>query len=813
MQVAACIKPLKLLKPYNSFNRKNYIMKSLYLFLLLAFCLSPAAKAQTIPKGMKYQAVARNLSGDILANQKSTLKINLLTVGSGSKAGRVYYSEAHDVTTDLLGLFTLVIGEGKVQSGSFDKVPWSTEDIWMEVAIKDKGETGFSIISSSKLLAVPYAFHAATANALTSGKGNTSLLRSANDPGIPSQSWSLFGNSKTELSDKLGTTDFADLIMVTNNLERLRIIADGNINIARSLKIGADLTVDSSAHLNKIGGSTFNYGPFTVDRVSPTYLTGQLTVDKATDLNSTLNVDGSTDLNSYLHVNNESPTVLSGTLAVTKATDLKSTLNVDGSTSLNSSLNVNNAAATNLTGTLSVGKTSNLNGQVTITATLAPEEGNINNYPLIVQGSRNGVSIKLQGATPNRNENFITFWNGNGDARGRIEGFAGTFEPDRSAFINLVNNANGADSNSTVSQDPNQPLPEAPTALQNINNNYAFGALNATLSLVQNIVKFVINLIACIAGVGVFGDCDDVAWSGIDMAVSAVQFAGYIAYNQGNPGVAYESGGADYAEWLPKLDKDEVLAFGDVVGVKAGVISKTFSSADKFMVVSRNPGVIGGMPDANKELSYEKIAFMGQVPVKVVGKVHKEDYILPSANGDGMAIAIRPDQMQARDFKRIIGVAWSASDSLKDFNYINTAVGINANDMAGTVEDMQYVINNMQLALAKVDKKFKPSLYAVGNRDRKYSADYSSAPSLKETISNNINMGKYSNASEALKGIDSYVTSQGFDLKQFSYLSELLENPTPAVAQKALDHYTKVLNNVESMLSEAQKQKTASRKN
>ncbi|MDQ6609908.1 MAG: hypothetical protein M3Y85_08820 [Bacteroidota bacterium] len=802
-------------------------MKRVLLLLLLGFSLSPAAYSQTVPKGMKYQAVARNLSGDVLANQKSTLKISLVTVGSGGKASAVYYSETHDVTTDLLGLFTLVIGEGKVQTGSFNKVPWSTEDIWMEVAIKDKNETNFSTISNSKLLAVPYAFHAATANALTGSQKVDAPVAGGNTPGVPSQNWSLFGNSKSGPSDKLGTTDFADLIMVTNDLERLRITAAGNINIARSLKVGANLTVDSSAFLNKVSGSTFNYGPFTVDRLSPTYLTGKLTVDKETNLNSLLNV------------NNASPSFLSGTLTVVKATELNNTLKVDGSTNLNSSLTVNNSALTTLSGplkvdgstnlnssvnvnnqsptvlsgTLKVDKTTSLNGQVTVSATLPPDQENINNYPLIVQGSRNGVAIKVQGEIPNRNENFITFWAGDGSAKGRVEGFAGSFNTDRSAFISLVNNANGQDSNSTQSQDPNQPLPPAPTALQNINNNYAFGALNATLSLVQNIVKFVINLIACIAGVGIFGDCDDVAWSGIDMAISAIQFAGYIAYNEGNPGVAYESGGADYAEWLPKFNKDEPLAFGDVVGVKAGVISKTFANAEKFMVVSRSPGVIGGMPDADKEMVYEKIAFMGQVPIKVVGKVHKEDYILPSGNGDGMAIAIRPDKMQAKDFKRIIGVAWSASDSLKDFNYINTAVGIHANDMAGTVEDMQYIINDMQLAIAKVDKKFKPSLYALNKRDRNYSTEYTKAPSLRETIGNNVGMGNYSNAREALKGINSYAVAQGADLKQFAYLSTLLENPTQESAQKALDHYTKVLNNLETIMVTAQKQRYSIQKN
>ncbi len=759
-------------------------MKKLFLFWLLGFFLSATVYAQKIPQGMKYQAVARNLSGEILVNQKISLKISLGGISSGSKSLVNYYSEAHDVITDQLGLFTLVIGEGKVQTGTFDKIPWSTEDIWMQVAIKDKGKTDFTTISNSKLLAVPYAFHAGSANSLSNNSNNKISSQTVSNAGVPAQSWSLFGNSNTGPGDKLGTTDFADLIMVTNNIERLKIEANGNVDIARSLKIGADLTVDSSAFLNKIGGSTFNYGAFTVDRISPTYLTGTLMVDKSTNLNDSFNV------------NNESPTALTGTLTVDKRTDLKNTLNVTGTTNLNDSLHVNGV--------------SNLNGQVTISATLPPAEGVIDNYPLIVQGSRNGISVKIQGATPNRNENFITFWDGNGNARGRIEGFTNITEPNRSEFIDLVNNSDTTSGG--TSQDPNQPLPDVPTPLQNVNNNYAFGALTQTLSVVRDIVKFVINLIACVAGVGVFGDCDDVAWSAIDAVVSGVQLGAYIAYNQGNPGVAYESGGADYAEWLPKSDKEEVMGFGDVVGVKAGVISRTFADADKFMVVSRNPGVIGGLPGEGEELVYEKIAFMGQVPVKVIGEVHKEDYILPSGNGDGMAIAVSPDSMKTRDFKRIIGIAWSESDPDKEFNYINTAVGINANDMAETIEDMQVILNNVQMALKKVVPGYNPSLYNVDKKVTKFATDYTKTQSLKEIAGNNINMSQYSNATDALKGIKQYALAQGMNLSEYPYLTELFDNPTPELAQKALEHYQKVLAKVEHLIANAEKKRNASGK-
>ena len=66
-----------------------------------------------------------------------------------------------------------------------------------------------------------------------------------------------------------------------------------------------------------------------------------------------------------------------------------------------------------------------------------------------------------------------------------------------------------------------------------------------------------------------------------------------------------------------RYDRD--LYFGDVVGVIGGEVSKEFVYADKFMVVSAAPAMLGNMPQPNSEHLFEKIAFMGQVPVKLRG--------------------------------------------------------------------------------------------------------------------------------------------------------------------------------------------------
>lgn len=363
-------------------------MKKKILLLVLSLNCLFVLHGQTLPKGMNYQAVARNLKGEILPNETISLKINLV---SNADQGRVeHYSETHTAVTNELGLFSLIVGEGKVVYGAFGLIPWSKENIWMEVAIKDKTQVNFSTISNSKLLAVPYAIHAGTANSLV---GDNTLIKEQSQPPISSfrsptpgsngNVWSIVGNynsssnnsGNTDRPNSLGTTDLIDLVLISNNLERMRIMANGDVKIMENVEI------NKSVLLNKVSGSTINNGPFTVDKMSPTILTGKLRVDKSTTLNDSLTVTGM------------KPTHLTGTLVVDKGfssgatssfnstlrvhdsllvlnmapTILTGKLRVDKSTNLNDSLTVNNMAPTVLTGKLRVDKPTTLNDSLTVT--------------------------------------------------------------------------------------------------------------------------------------------------------------------------------------------------------------------------------------------------------------------------------------------------------------------------------------------------------------------------------------------------------------------------------------------------------------
>ena len=121
-------------------------------FLLLTYLF---VSAQVLPSGINYQAVARDSKGQPMVNKDIDFKISLL---AGDAQGKTVYEEIHRVYTGEVGMFSLIIGQGKTLRGEFGNVPWSEKQIWMEVAIDENISGKFVSLSSSKLMAVPYAF-------------------------------------------------------------------------------------------------------------------------------------------------------------------------------------------------------------------------------------------------------------------------------------------------------------------------------------------------------------------------------------------------------------------------------------------------------------------------------------------------------------------------------------------------------------------------------------------------------------------------------------------------------------------------------
>jgi len=138
--------------------KKKILLKALAIIAIVMFA-SINIKAQ-VPQSFNYQAVARNASGNLLANQAIGIKV---IIHQGSAQGASVYSEIFvpAPTTNQFGLFTLAVGTGIVVSGSFSGITWSTGNYWLEILIDPTGATNYVSMGASQLLTVPYAMYAA----------------------------------------------------------------------------------------------------------------------------------------------------------------------------------------------------------------------------------------------------------------------------------------------------------------------------------------------------------------------------------------------------------------------------------------------------------------------------------------------------------------------------------------------------------------------------------------------------------------------------------------------------------------------------
>jgi hypothetical protein len=102
---------------------------------------------------------------------------------------------------------------------------------------------------------------------------------------------------------------------------------------------------------------------------------------------------------------------------------------------------------------------------------------------------------------------------------------------------------------------------------------------------------------------------------------------------------------SDFAEYLPSLEPDDQFEPGEVVGLFGGHVSHRTRGADRAMVVSTHP-VVGGRPHPEDASRHARVAFLGQVPVRVRGPVSAGDVLVPSGEEDGTAVAVSADELK-----------------------------------------------------------------------------------------------------------------------------------------------------------------------
>jgi hypothetical protein len=133
-------------------------MKKLFtLLLIINFQLLIFDCFAQSPEKMNYQGVARDNTGNVLANDGISLR---LTIRSGSVSGTIVYRETHSVTTNAFGLFNVQIGGGTVVTGTVAGIDWSANTYYVETELDPAGGSSYTSLGASQLVSVPYSLYA-----------------------------------------------------------------------------------------------------------------------------------------------------------------------------------------------------------------------------------------------------------------------------------------------------------------------------------------------------------------------------------------------------------------------------------------------------------------------------------------------------------------------------------------------------------------------------------------------------------------------------------------------------------------------------
>ncbi len=694
-------------------------MKKIILFF--AFCIGTVGTfAQT--DALSYQAViidnnpteipGADVSGNYLSEGEVTL---LFTIYDAD--GDIEYEEYQETITDKFGMVNLIIGQGvvtPVSGGLFNEISWDGTPKQLAVGLSYEAFE-FEELSREELLFIPYAYHR-----------NITATGTLDVDGI-----STLNNELYVMNQSLTT--------LTGDLN-----VEGNTNIAGNTTIEQDLTVDGDSYFNTVtveNGSYLN-GELIVGGESTFNNTVTVAEGNTTNLTGDLNVDGTSNMNGTFNVNNNSPANLTGTLSV------------DGTTNLNNTLNVTNGSPANLSGTLDVeGETtlqdqltvnaeSDLNGQVTINASNLPgSQSSYGAYPLRVQGSNQGIAVRVNGSE-SETKNFMTFYDGNGNIHGSIEG---------------------------------QTLSQLQSSFRFI-WDVVMGGLDQGFLVAEGI--------ACSSQFDFFE-------AGVMVANTAVVGAQWIeltAYYELNVGVQFKSGGADYAEWLERLDPNMQFMPGEVVGVFSGKISKNTANADHLLVISTNPIVLGNSVDQDMASRAEMVAFLGQAPVRCVGKVNEGDYILPSGRNDGMAVAFSPDELPTNRYNEIIGVAWETGNNIST-NLVNVAIGLTTNDLAQKVSEVEAELAMLKAEMAQIKALLNgepledlPSTTARTSTAQKTSQSRSAEPMSETEFNEWISEYGYI-FTEQMLAYKQFFEEKGVNYRQYPEIALIVDTPLEAIRQ------------------------------
>jgi hypothetical protein len=153
---------------------RNFVTK---MICLAAFLLFAADIMAQVPQGFNFQAVARDASGEIIADTELGVRVTVL---QGAEDGTAVYTEVQSPTTSAVGSFQIVIGEGTSED-DFGTIDWSADNYYVKLEVDPAGGDSYEELGTTRLLSVPYALLAQdVVNGSGSGNGGPITLTGSN---------------------------------------------------------------------------------------------------------------------------------------------------------------------------------------------------------------------------------------------------------------------------------------------------------------------------------------------------------------------------------------------------------------------------------------------------------------------------------------------------------------------------------------------------------------------------------------------------------------------------------------------------------
>lgn len=136
------------------------------IYTIIAGVMLTANVLAQAPEKMSYQAVIRDVSNNLIANQAIGMQISIL---QGGVTGFAVYTETQSPTTNVNGLVSIEIGTGIPIGINFSAIDWSNGPYFIktETDPTTAGGSNYTISGTSQLISVPYALHAKTAESVT----------------------------------------------------------------------------------------------------------------------------------------------------------------------------------------------------------------------------------------------------------------------------------------------------------------------------------------------------------------------------------------------------------------------------------------------------------------------------------------------------------------------------------------------------------------------------------------------------------------------------------------------------------------------